>query len=376
MSTLLLDLIVDILSRLPVKDLLRFRCVSKTFRSLIDSSDFVKLHLNRSVTSHTNHTLILSKHDLRVADLASLNSFSRLQHPLMGDDLNILGSCNGLLCISNILDDMAVWNLSMKKYIILPSLSLGSYDLYVFGFGYDSVNDDYKVVRITQSGGKEGKPLESEVKVLSMGRKGWRRIEDIPYVLPCPGANGVFASGSLHWVVSYKDEPSDENVIVALDVGLEEYREVPQPEYTDNKKFRLDVGVLGGCLCLMANYLSHVDLWVMREYGVKESWSKLLSLACDDVVGSLRSMKPLAYSRSGDQVLLEQDNTNLVWYDLKMKKAKNVSASGMPYFYKSEICLQSLVSADVKKINDARRQQKGEDKKKDDFLSVGFKLVL
>ncbi|GKV15035.1 hypothetical protein SLEP1_g25836 [Rubroshorea leprosula] len=376
MSTLLLDLIVDILSRLPVKDLLRFRCVSKTFRSLIDSSDFVKLHLNRSVTSHINQTLILSKHDLRVADLASLNSFSGLEHPLMGDDLNILGSCNGLLCISNILDDMAIWNLSMKKYIMLPSLSLGSYDLYVFGFGYDSVNDDYKVVRITQSGGKEGKPLESEVKVLSMGRKGWRRIEDIPYVLPCPGANGVFASGSLHWVVSYKDEPSDENVIVALDVGLEEYREVPQPEYTDNKKFRLDVGVLGGCLCLMANYLSHVDLWVMREYGVKESWSKLLSLACDDVVGSLRSMKPLAYSRSGDQVLLEQDNTNLVWYDLKMKKAKNVSASGMPYFYKSEICLQSLVSADVKKINDARRQQKGEDKKKDDFLSVGFKLVL
>ncbi|XP_022723214.1 F-box protein CPR30-like, partial [Durio zibethinus] len=376
MGNLPLDIIADILSRLPVKHLLCLRCVSKLWRSLIDDPDFIKLHLRQSLKSHTNHTLILKMSDLHAADLACLGPFAKLEQPLMSynQGIKILGSCNGLLCISNIVEDMAIWNPSTRKHRVLPSL--GYCKGYVYGFGHDPITDDYKVVKIMQLGGVDGKALESEVKVCSLKINRWRKIQDIPCVYSFPVADGVFATGALHWVLTQKVQLSEKNVIVALDLGAENFREVPQPEYKD-KIFQLNVGVLGGCLCAIANY-DHVrvDLWVMKEYGVKESWTKLFSIASEEVIGSLRFVKPLAYSRSGDQVLLEHDNINLFWYDLKKKKKVNdVWIPGMPHTYETEIWLQSLVSLDVN-----RRQHDGEDnkgiKKMDDFLSEGFKLVL
>ncbi|TYI23689.1 hypothetical protein ES332_A06G182300v1 [Gossypium tomentosum] len=374
-ANLSLDLIADILSRLPVKHLLCLRCVSKLWRSLIGDPDFINLHLRHSLDSRTNHTLILKNTDLHAADLASLGPFAKLEHPLMSYNhgVEIQGSCNGLLCIRNIVEDMAIWNPSTRKYQVLPYL--GSCKGYVCGFGHDPIADDYKVVKIIQLGGADGKPLESEVKVCSLKRNRWRKIQDIPCVSSFPVANGVFASGALHWILTQKLDLSEENTIVALDLATESFREVPQPE-CERMIYQLNVGVLGGCLCVVANHGdARVDLWVMKEYGVKESWTILFSLASEDVIGSLRFLKPLAYSSCGNQVLLEHDKINLFWYDLEKKKADDVWVPGMPFSYETEVCLQSLVSLNVK-----RRKQNGEDnrdiKKMDDFLSEGFKLVL
>ncbi|GMI72685.1 CONSTITUTIVE EXPRESSER OF PR GENES 1, CONSTITUTIVE EXPRESSER OF PR GENES 30 [Hibiscus trionum] len=370
------DLISDILSRLSVKHLLCLRSVSKLWRSLIDDPDFINLHLSRSLKTRTNHTLILKNTDLHAADLSSLGPFAKLEHPLMSYNhgVEILGSCNGLLCIRNIVEDMAIWNPSTRKYQVLPYL--GSCKGYVCGFGHDPVADDYKVVKIIQLDKADGdKPLESEVKVCSLKRNRWRKIQDIPCVSTFPSANGVFASGALHWVLAQKVDLSVTNMIIALDLAAESYNEVPQPDYQDDI-LQLNIGVLGGCLCVVANHGdARVDLWVMKEYGVKASWTILFSLAREDVAGPLRFLKPLAYSRSGDQVLLEHDNINLFWYDLVKQKANDVWVPGMPISYETEICLQSLVSLDV----DERRrdgEDNGDIKKMDDFLSHGFKLVL
>ncbi|XP_062015337.1 putative F-box protein At3g51171 [Rosa rugosa] len=50
------DVIAEILARLPVKSLMRFRCVCKSWRALISESYFVKKHLNygeRGITEST-----------------------------------------------------------------------------------------------------------------------------------------------------------------------------------------------------------------------------------------------------------------------------------------------------------------------------------
>ncbi|EXC19892.1 F-box protein [Morus notabilis] len=56
------EIIMDILCRLSVKDLLRCRCVSEPWRSLIDDPDFIKLHLNHSKQANSNLATVTSGH--------------------------------------------------------------------------------------------------------------------------------------------------------------------------------------------------------------------------------------------------------------------------------------------------------------------------
>ncbi|KAJ0016541.1 hypothetical protein Pint_09685 [Pistacia integerrima] len=52
------ELIVGILLRLSVKSLLRFRCVSKFWRDLIDNKYFINMHYQQSINSNTNFHLL------------------------------------------------------------------------------------------------------------------------------------------------------------------------------------------------------------------------------------------------------------------------------------------------------------------------------
>ncbi|WJX29714.1 hypothetical protein P8452_18323 [Trifolium repens] len=63
------DLFPEILSRLPVEPLLRFRSISKSLKSIIDSHNFTNLHLKNS----NNFYLILNHNsDLYQLDFPNL----------------------------------------------------------------------------------------------------------------------------------------------------------------------------------------------------------------------------------------------------------------------------------------------------------------
>ncbi|KAK2663945.1 hypothetical protein Ddye_002519 [Dipteronia dyeriana] len=87
----------------------------------------------------------------------------------------------------------------------------------------------------------------------------------------------VFASGVLHCVFPRRAELGTGDSLVGFDLGTEEFRVVPELDYGDlEQDFVLDVGTLEGCLSAICNYARGVvDFWVMKEYGVKESWTKL-----------------------------------------------------------------------------------------------------
>ncbi|KAF5728860.1 F-box protein CPR30-like [Tripterygium wilfordii] len=305
MSNLPSDLVAEVLCRLSVKKLLHCRSVCKPWRSLIDDPDFIKRHIEHSIETSSNLSIVVGSNLLSI-DFDGLNNPIELDPPLIcyNHKIKVFGSCNGLLCIRNVVDHIALWNPSTRKHVVLPPLSLdlrrysGTCDctVYVYGFGYDPANDDYKVVRIAQFVGTDFQYFESEVMVYSLRRRCWKRIEDMNYYLHYRGRNGVYAGGALHWVVTRGPESRSSKLIVSLDRRLENFREVPEPENMD-RNFDMGVGVLRDCLCLLAYYKdSRVDLWLMKEYGIKTSWSKLFSVS---EVQPFRYLRPLAFSKSG-----------------------------------------------------------------------------
>ncbi|XP_059658742.1 F-box protein CPR1-like [Cornus florida] len=301
MSDLPVDVIADILSRLPVKPLLRFRWVSKPWCALIHSPHFHQLHLNRSVETNSNLSFVFED-GLYSIDLDSLNVAVKLDH-LLKSQVYVLGSCNGLLCLSDFHNKIVfLLNFSTRKHHKLAVAPIefphrphiGPFILY--GFGYDSDGDDYKVV-----------VRQGEAKL-----------------------------------------------IVAFDLGIEEYRLVPQPDYL-YEDIDMFVGSLGGCLCINCNYArDRVDVWVMKEYGVKESWTKLFS------VEQFNYVRPLAYSRTGEVVLLDQGHAKFCLFDLKRKTLKNVGIPGFPTSIRgSSICVGSLVPLPVDEMEKAASTREG-----------------
>lgn len=114
-----LDVIIDILILLPVKSLLRFRCASKSFHSIIDGQDFVKLHLNHSLETSSNLRVVTSF--LGSTRFYSLSSDSlghgfNIDLPVyFRDPHDVIGSCNGLLALKNYPKGIILLNPSTKE---------------------------------------------------------------------------------------------------------------------------------------------------------------------------------------------------------------------------------------------------------------------
>ncbi|XP_031121316.1 F-box protein CPR1-like [Ipomoea triloba] len=162
-----------------------------------------RLHEYASESNHPNQ-LRSEVYSLLIESLLARTSMRlkrRIQpyiRRLTGSILGILGSCHWLLCLDNGDEDSIVlWNPTTWKYLISPlSGSKISRDQNVlYGFGYDNVSDDYKVLRIAES-----YDCESEVKVFSVKSNSWRKIHCFPHYLKYERAHGVQATGALHWV--------------------------------------------------------------------------------------------------------------------------------------------------------------------------------
>lgn len=131
MSNLPAELIDDILSRLPVKPLLRFQCVSKPWYALINRPDFIKKHLEHSIQTNKERTLIVKERDsdwplnyfsVRFHEDGRFGRAVKIHPPLHDPErcAQIAGYCNGLVCIHDLDQEIVIWNPSIKKYKKLP----------------------------------------------------------------------------------------------------------------------------------------------------------------------------------------------------------------------------------------------------------------
>ncbi|KAK1367170.1 F-box domain-containing protein [Heracleum sosnowskyi] len=392
-------LVAEILYRLRVKELLRFRCVSKPWCALIDSPHFVKTHLKRSIQCNTNAAVVWMDYRSYAVDFDSLENVTaiRTAEPLKTRlyAAALVGSCNGLHCLFNPKGDVFLWNPVIRKCRKLPTAPIdfrrtNGFGLSsVCGFGYDAVNDDYKVLSIFRP---EGHTLAgSEVIIYCLKTNSWRWLQNISSHFQFVGVYGMFVSGALHWIaIKTLDLGSCLSLslsILAFDLGIENYREVSMPEVQYCNVEDLSIVIFADSLCILEDHPGIcTNIWVMKDYGVGNSWCKLFSVGQSKVnrsVESTRPVRPVTYSKSGKDVLLEVDKEKLMWYNLETKKVKTVKVGNIRGVFDLEVYTESLVPPDYnfscplqKQPQEKKTQQQQQKNERHKFVSKGFKLVL
>ncbi|KAI3925524.1 hypothetical protein MKW92_019621, partial [Papaver armeniacum] len=146
---------------LPIKSLLRFRCVCKSWNNLFKTINFAKLQLDYSLKNHNEGILIGSAHRIDYLDYESLssdtfeldNKLVHFAYPREYTNRDILGSCNGLVCYRSFQNDIIICNpitRAYKKIPLPPDSRRGQKSwnqcMYGHGFSYDSKTKDYKVL--------------------------------------------------------------------------------------------------------------------------------------------------------------------------------------------------------------------------------------
>lgn len=175
------DLVLNILANLPVKSVLRFRCVRKSWNSSITSPNFISSHLEL----YSSRRLLFMKRDRIPHDRLLCTVICEHASDWISDfDIpftwpQLVGSCNGLLCFSA-KDSVYLLNPSIGKFktvSLLSSSSSASFSPVQTGFCYHSETNDYKIVKISYrnwSLNMGGTPPQAEI--YSMNSGSWKFV--------------------------------------------------------------------------------------------------------------------------------------------------------------------------------------------------------
>lgn len=280
-------LVTKILLELPAVTIIRFKCVCKSWCSIIESESFIDQHLNKAggggggnineyvlvngymkipevdddttVSYHPAITRIFSYDTLEVVS-ARVFSPASLYLREEDDDLDryftsfwIKGCCNGLLLIVDRHNDVnyALWNPATGEMKVLPTCLTRSssqepdrdlvdvtLEAVGFGFGFNAALKDYKVVMMHKLENRTEctTPVRIVVEVYSLRRDSWREVATLsdPTTLmsfPKDDNGGVFNSndGVYSWVANVKSVYGVRDEIVSFDMTKEVIVKTPLP---------------------------------------------------------------------------------------------------------------------------------------------------
>ncbi|KAK4425840.1 F-box/kelch-repeat protein [Sesamum alatum] len=325
------EILIDIFSRLPPKSVGKCRCLAKIWRQQLSTPHFIKSHLTRK-TRQENLILITPSHSIHSISTIKDDAISR-KLELPGNWTEVVGSCDGMVLLVNEDHEKFLVNPITLQQVQLPNSPqalnrMESFSMH--GFGYDSSSDDYKVVTLSYyDTDNEYEPdcVDTFVDVYSVKRGVWKRVNSSPYdhAVPEPSP-GAFVNGAIHWLASSR-EPGYPSVIAAFNLVDEVFDEIPAPSSVDVQNFVFNKLVtLGDCLCLIdARGNGPTNVWIMKEYGLKESWTKF-SINGDyewDIV------KPLCLIGDEEVVLVTEGET-LVVYNRTSGTLRDMVVDGGP----------------------------------------------
>ncbi|XP_061993583.1 F-box/kelch-repeat protein At3g06240-like [Rosa rugosa] len=336
------EIMIEILSRLTVKSLCRFRCVSKPWRSLISNKKFIAMHTRKALEdkevflgrrrvifngpSRCPYSLHLDEfpnhadnHDgLVTATVLDFvyDEYSAGRHSWVP----FIYSCNNLL----LCDTMCGFYLvnpatrEMKKVPKTPSWRpMRLFCMSLCGFGFDYATNEYKVVN-----GQAYPDIDEIVfSVYTLKTGSWRQIQ-CPSSYHADSFYGIFLNGAIHWSADTVGDRSS-SVIVSFLLAEEEVCEIQLPPIDGGCSTNL--GVFRDCLCvtLIGNYnQTFNEFWVMKEYRVSESWTRMR------VSMPYQQLLQFGFSTKSHDLMV--CDSSFVMYDFRKESCRNLPIRDIP----------------------------------------------
>lgn len=348
-----------------MKALLKFRCVCKDWRSLIDSPNFASLHLNAHKNNRQNDRVFVIDSDYFFRDCSIRHSATFRKNCefflYVGSDSRIVrveGYVNGLILFSKIHDGrisgFIVRNPSIGKSMEIPPPDHYCLDdpskVLVRFVCIDGVGNGYKVVVMPVQNPRclqeklppsddQSNPSYALFEIYSLNSGSWRSCSIFTH---CRWSFTViertpFLNGAIHWIgcdMSMASSHLEGSHVVAFDVQNEALNHFSLPDDLGIYRSRT-FAVLGQSLALWDMELGSSAIWVMEQYGVAESWVRRYTISFE--------FGRILYFRSNGELLVNMEKQKLKTYNINSQEVKDVARSYKNRIIFMDMFVESLV---------------------------------
>ncbi|ERN03152.1 hypothetical protein AMTRI_Chr02g263410 [Amborella trichopoda] len=299
------DVIMNILARLPVKSMFRFKCVCKAWHKLTSDPYFIKFH-NEMPSASSGVLVEIVQSVSNQSNFVCIDSSSHMAEfslDFLSDRVKIRASCNGLLCCASIPNRGVYYicNPATRQWRILPRTRTRPVTRYhpddeanLVGLAFDPKFKKFNVVLAGFYRPFGRRALDCLVcQIFDSETNLWRRsIVTQNDVFTHMNRNQVvFARRSLHWLTYSTSH------ILVLNLDKEIWMRIPLPNVLVGAyNCRVYLLELEGAVSLVQITEGFMSIWVLDDC-VGENWVELERVNLRCIKGFIPSIFPISQSR-------------------------------------------------------------------------------
>ncbi|KAK4719075.1 hypothetical protein R3W88_017413 [Solanum pinnatisectum] len=284
-----------ILAGLPVRSLLRFKCMAKSWYTFIKSPNFIKMHSNHQIFRIPSIIISYHKNDIScfrpeffsihlhpvLCNTEQYNSpiKQQLYSPFATHGVRFEFCYNGFICFTKDIYTSPVvilWNPTNHryKYISIPSECSKCTDLKL---GFHQQSNEYKILKVPLQMLRDDESTKvAWVYTLSLGS--WKTV---PFTLPTLTGSSkpqISVNGFVYWLAGREVE-----YVICFDLIKEEFKliDIPDDRGFDRQLVHRKLMVLRGSLAMMVSVedcTKNTEIWMLVNEKRSHSWTKMFIL--------------------------------------------------------------------------------------------------
>ncbi|KAJ4714220.1 F-box protein [Melia azedarach] len=325
------DVVYAVLVMLPVKSLIRFRCVCKSWDALIKDPKFISKHLknDNKIRLIVTYTVVDEEDQFAYPTEAFHLFIDETLKDLTREDLDphqpicgyFGGPYEGVFSIFGINNRLHLWNLATKEHRPLPKCKT-NFPRYtrIFrtntGFGWDPNTYEYKFILLFTLWDQKRNALYdfSHVSVYTLSTNSWKNFESFKsshYHMPC-SFDCTYLDGFCYWLLQFRS--NGHRVLLSFHLGEEVFQEIQGPPLPESTEVAFGLNGNSLSLLILDNKASCLEIWTLKE----NNWFK--QLTAGPFVGIF---KPLGFWKN-DAFFVESHSNQILLYDPHMDEMRDL----------------------------------------------------